>query len=144
MLDVSENTKEKLLSSQNMSPELYQFQVPFYIFLRFLTVPNHSYNPPPQKKNTSMLIWNSPCLDLKAQIPMDASVKREAKACRKLTNWRFRGPRCSWLIKLDACFSLFFYHFYFTLLGSSSWHLCFEYYLWPKVLIFQYEMQEGN
>lgn len=38
----------------------------------------------------------------------------------------------------------FFYHFYFTLLGSSSWHLCFEYYLWPKVLIFQYEMQEEN
>lgn len=41
-------------------------------------------------------------------------------------------------------FHYFFYHFYFTLLGSSSWHLCFEYYLWPKVLIFQYEIQEGN
>lgn len=39
---------------------------------------------------------------------------------------------------------IIFYRFYFTLLGSSSWHLCFEYYLWPKVLIFQYEMQEGN
>lgn len=32
--------------TKKMSPGLYQFQVPFYIFLRFLTVPNHSYKKP--------------------------------------------------------------------------------------------------
>lgn len=76
MLDVSENTEEKLLSSQKMSPGLHKFQVPFYIFLRFLTVPNHSYKKPQA----------CPCLDLKAQIPTDASMKSEAKACRKLVD----------------------------------------------------------
>lgn len=106
--------KKNCWAHKNMPPELYQFQVTLSTFFRFLTVLNHSY-----KKPTSMHIWNSPCLVLKAKIPMDASMKSEAKACRKLiekklkkrklmTNWRFSGPRCSWLIKLDAWFSWFF------------------------------------
>lgn len=131
-----EHQRKTAERTKKMSPELYRFQVPYYIFLRFLTVPNLSCG-----KNLSIHIWNSLSWIWRHKFPWKPQWrKRQRLIENKLTNERVPGSKHSWLIKLDACFSLFC----FILLGSSSWHLCFAYYLWPRVLFSFFEIQEWN